>query len=249
MPDCFPYLMANETMHSKWQYVRRSLTPETEKTLGTGGFPPMYDLSSENIRCGRNSTSTGAQSDVATIEAGSKVGFRPDLYPKSWCVGCGQPQQPYFHDGPLFAYLAKSPQQTKEGLQTWDGNGDFFKIAQRGPYNDSWWWWDVISNNKTLFSEWNFTIPRATPPGFYLLRMDSIFPKPEFNRTQFYASCAQVEIVGSEDGGAQPGPTVRFPGAFDNYDPGVLLPAELWPGKNLTKYKMPGPPVWTGREG
>ena len=88
--DCFPYFMFNETMSPKWKYVRRSLTPETEKLVGTGGYPPMYDLSSENIRCGRNSSTVGALSDVAILEAGKKVGFRPDLYPTGFCSNCAQ---------------------------------------------------------------------------------------------------------------------------------------------------------------
>ena len=59
----------------------------------------------------------------------------------------------YFHDGPLFAYLSKSPIQSKEGLQKWDGDGDFFKIAEKGPDDDRGWFYDVSRNNVTLFSE------------------------------------------------------------------------------------------------
>jgi hypothetical protein len=77
------------------------------------------------------------------------------------------------------------------------------------------------------------------------LRIESIYPNRGFNKTQFYASCAQVEIVGSKGGdGLQPGPTVKFPGAFDNYDEGVWLREEYF--NKWLSYKLPGPTVWRG---
>jgi len=36
------------------------------------------------------------------------------------------------------AYLARSPEQTAEGLKKWDADGDFFKIAERGPELPYW---------------------------------------------------------------------------------------------------------------
>lgn len=46
--------------------------------------------------------------------------------------------QSYFHDGPIMAYLARSPEQTDEGLKKWDADGNFFKIAQMGPELPYW---------------------------------------------------------------------------------------------------------------
>lgn len=54
--------------------------------------------------------------------------------------------------------------------------------------------------------KFNFTIPKATPPGEYLLRAEQIFPWYWANETQFFISCAQVEIVG-EGGGKYLVPT------------------------------------------
>ncbi|KAF2261452.1 hypothetical protein CC78DRAFT_583675 [Lojkania enalia] len=247
---CFPYLLVNDTVSPLWKYVRRSLTPETASLVGTGGFPPMYNLHSEDIRCGRNSTGSGTENDVAVVLAGSTVGARMDFYPKSFCNGCGIKQIPYLHDGPLSAYLARSPKQSKSGLQTWEGDGEFFKIAERGPDGDTGWWTNIL-NSSVLFSElltaawkWNFTVPRTTPSGFYLLRVSSIYPKPTFNKTQYYASCVQIQVVGSEKNKTEPGPTVKFPGAFDEYDEGVLLPEGMI--GHWSRYKMPGPSMWKG---
>jgi hypothetical protein len=103
------------------------------------------------------------------------------------------------------AYLSRSPTQTPEGLQSWDGDGDWFKIAQLGAFNATHWFefdnvrlsevWRQLSINSvhTLISQYNFTIPATTPPGLYLLRVESIYPRIEFNRTQFYMNCAQIQ--------------------------------------------------------
>ncbi|KAF1995261.1 lytic polysaccharide monooxygenase [Amniculicola lignicola CBS 123094] len=228
----FNYLMINGTFHPKWRYVR--VPQDQEQYLPY----PLYDLASLDYRCGRNATVTGPGTDIATIVAGEVVGVRPSLTNN-------RPGTTFFHDGPLFAYLSKSPTQTREGLQNWDGDGNYFKIAQRGPDTDNGWFTNTYKYNLTTDS-WNFTIPSTTPPGLYLLRAESIYPKAEFNRTQFYASCAQVQILGP-GGGTEPGPTVKFPGAFDNFHEGVLITQELATGKKgLDNYKFPGPTVWTG---
>lgn len=41
---------------------------------------PIYNIHSLDYRCGRNGTVTGPNSDIATVVAGSKVGFRPGFY-------------------------------------------------------------------------------------------------------------------------------------------------------------------------
>jgi hypothetical protein len=45
-----------------------------------------------------------------------------------------------FHDGPMLAYLSKSPEQTRKGLQEYEGDGDWFKINQSVPYSKTSWW-------------------------------------------------------------------------------------------------------------
>ncbi|KAF2798048.1 lytic polysaccharide monooxygenase [Melanomma pulvis-pyrius CBS 109.77] len=237
----FSRFIVNETVHPQWKYVRYTLAGDPDLLAGRPPdwandtlVNPIYNIHSLDYRCGRNGTVTGPNSDIATVVAGSKVGFRPGFY------NLGDTA---FHDGPLFAYLSKSPAQTVDGLKTWDGDGDYFKIAEMGPYNKTKWFnlWEP----KIRFSEFNFTIPATTPPGFYLLRADGIYPRAEFNHTQLYASCAQVEIVGL-GGGSTPGPTVKFPGAFDEFDEGVWIPQEIANHSDLTRYKMPGPKLWTG---
>jgi hypothetical protein len=112
-----------------------------------------------------------------------------------------------------------------------------FKIRYFGPLlNSTGTDWEVTGHTQV-----NFTIPKTTPPGKYLLRIEQIYTmlSASFNSSQFYLNCGQIDIVG--EGGGTPGPMVRFPGAYDYFDP------SLWTAFNpdLSKYVPPGPPVWS----
>jgi hypothetical protein len=72
------------------------------------------------------------------------------------------------------------------------------------------------------------------------MRMDSVYPLGG-NRTQFYAGCAQVEIVG-QGGGGEPQSTVSFPVPDKVKGEYVAKAVE----GELFSYKMPGPSVWEG---
>lgn len=111
----------------------------------------------------------------------------------------------------------------------------------------------------------SFTIPKATPSGDYIARIEHIglHAAAQPNGAQFYLSCAQITVTGG--GSGTPAPLVAFPGAYKATDPGILfqiyypvvcLVATLlynsdW---NLiltfplqpTSYTIPGPAVWTG---
>lgn len=67
----------------------------------------------------------------------------------------------------------------------------------------------------------NFTIPKTTPPGKYLMRVEHLYPRADYNSSQFFISCTHLDIKGP--GGGTPGPMVKFPGAYDNWDPGVTF--------------------------
>lgn len=68
------YFTAAYTYH-----FRSHVSPNTTKPLREHTYP-HYDLSSPNMRCGRDAMTSGPQSEVATIMAGEKVGFRLDLW-------------------------------------------------------------------------------------------------------------------------------------------------------------------------
>jgi len=134
------------------------------------------------------------------------------------------------------AYLSAS---TTPDLSHYQGNGDWFKIGYLGPKNDSYW----LTRDQTGM---NFTIPLATPPGEYLLKAEQLYVRPGYNTTQWYVACAQIRVLGV--GGGEPGPLVKFPGAYKLEDEGILVPEEMyeWPLSGLLRYKPPGPEVWSG---
>lgn len=192
---------------------------------------PMYDLSSEDIRCGRGATKSGPGTKTADILPGSTMSF---------IVGrsADEPLEPYiiYHNGPGQAYLSRAPDGD---LDRYEGDGEWIKIGYLGPMDDTNW----STRGQTGM---NFSIPETTPPGKYLLRVEHLYVRSEFNSTQFYVACAQVNVLG--EGKGDMGKGVRFPGAYRLEDPGIWVGEEMyeWPLKGLSRYVPPGPPVWRG---
>lgn len=87
-----------------------------------------------------------------------------------------------------------------------------------------------------------FTIPKNTPSGKYLVRIESIalHQAQSAGGAQMYLSCAQVEVTGG--GSGKPGPLVAFPGAYNANDAGLRW--SYYP--IATSYTAPGPKVWDG---
>lgn len=86
--------------------------------------------------------------------------------------------------------------------------------------------------------DFTFTVPKNTPNGDYLVRIEHI-ALHNTGKPQIYVACGQVTVTGG--GSGTPGPLVAFPGAYAANDPGVVF--NLYGGG---QYKAPGPPVWTG---
>lgn len=163
---------------------------------------PFYDVYSPFMRCGRDSGS-GPNTSTATVLAGSEIGFRlADIWTESDNI---------FHDGPGQVYLSKAP---NGDVEHYDGSGHWFKIAVAGAANDTEW--KLYRQNHMLFK-----IPEKTPPGKYLLRIEHFEPRWALDGSQWYVSCAHVDIVGL--GGGEPSHFVKFPGGYDMFDSGEYL--------------------------
>jgi len=67
-----------------------------------------------------------------------------------------------------------------------------FKIDYKGPVSDTKWF---LRGGL----DYNFTIPRTTPPGEYLVRIDVFWPRAQ-DQSQFYVNCAQINVIGSGGG-------------------------------------------------
>jgi hypothetical protein len=136
-------------------------------------------LTSTNITCGRLAFNSVKKTKTATVIAGEPISF-----------GVGEYFGYIFHEGPAQAYLSRAP---NDDLDNYKGDGDWFKIAYWGPKDNTNW----ISYNQGSL---NFTIPKTTPPGKYLLRMEQWWVLKPASSIQWYVNCAQINVVGPGGG-------------------------------------------------
>ncbi|KAI1162646.1 glycosyl hydrolase family 61-domain-containing protein [Nemania serpens] len=160
---------------------------------------------------------------TATVIAGDEVGFRI-IQDYDGSTGLT-----IFHAGPGQVYLSRA-----DNLDVYVGDGDWFKIASKGPLDNTDW--QLIGSR-----DMNFTIPATTPPGKYLMRFEQVMPMASGYHRQFYISCAHIEVMGQ--GGGTPTGFAQFPGTYMREDPGLLLESQF---ENLDQYVAPGPAVWEG---
>ncbi|KAI1169511.1 glycosyl hydrolase family 61-domain-containing protein [Nemania sp. FL0916] len=224
--DLFGHLLVNGTETEKWKYVRYlTMTPEYAEMYPPDNewakCAPVQDLAAIDLRCNHEAQLFAHNTSTATVIAGEEIGFR--------IVRDFSPDLTIFHAGPGQVYLSKA-----DDLSTYEGDGDWFKIASAGPINDTQW--ELIGG-----IDMNFTIPLTTPPGTYLMRMEHIMPMDARFSPQFYISCAHINVVGP--GGGNPTELARFPGSYKREDPGLLLNSQF---EDLDKYVAPGPSVWKG---
>ncbi|KAK4166936.1 glycosyl hydrolase family 61-domain-containing protein [Cladorrhinum sp. PSN259] len=240
-------ILVNGTETTEWQYVldvAGVVSPSGPDGYQGFKLDPIIGSDNPNVTCGRLAFNSAPRTETADILAGSEVGFRVSA------DGYGNRQGPYsygephfWHAGPGIIYLSRAP---NDDLANYKGDGDWFKIAYAGPLNDTTWsLWPSVS-------DFNFTIPKTTPPGKYLMRIENFMPTARLGYLQFYVNCAFVNIMGP--GGGTPTEFVRFPGTYKDDDPGFLVPddQESLGGLvsredlKLMNYKPPGPAVWTG---
>ncbi len=71
---------------------------------------------------------------------------------------------------------------------------------------------------------YTLSLPDDIAPGDYLIRHEIISLQIALSvgGAEFYPSCTQVRVGGNEDG--TPSPTVHFPGAYSDTDPGIYTP-------------------------
>jgi hypothetical protein len=232
----FSRLIVNGTVSQDFQYVRDVTgNAGTRESMWLKAFP-IYGPENPNVTCGRGAfpVFNAATIETATIPAGSEVGFMVSLplFPDD-------PIQYIYHEGPGQIFLSKLPEGV-DNLNDYDGSGDFFKIGYAGPVDSTTW----VLNDKLAM---NATIPKSTPPGKYLLRIEQFLPTVQRGQSQWFVNCAHVEIVGS--GGGTPGPMVRFPNAYKDDDPSIWFRNEDSPTgfpTDALRYIEPKPAVWLG---
>ncbi|KAF2471771.1 uncharacterized protein BDR25DRAFT_367624 [Lindgomyces ingoldianus] len=242
----FGRLIFNNTWSKTWEYVRE-ISPSTTITQpDIALLAPNTEPTSTDIRCGRNASASWSKPKTATIRAGDTVGFaagEPRL--------AGADVARIYHPGFASAWLSHSP---TDDLNAYTGDGDWFKIMSvTGRTEQSLDF--SLPENKNLYNEykaiwgtlnvqsWNFTIPKTTPPGKYLLRFEHIFPNPQ--DSQYYMTCAHVNIVNLNSAVGTPGPLVKIPGVYKRGQPDVYF--DHYDLKfNISQFVAPSPVVWVG---
>ncbi|EPS36434.1 hypothetical protein H072_10025 [Dactylellina haptotyla CBS 200.50] len=198
---------------------------------------PINDVTSNDIICngGPNPLNTPYPTQIIQVPSGASItmewhhtldGANPS--------DSADPVDPG-HKGPIMAYLAAVP----SALQTSVTGLKWFKV-----YEDGWdpvtnvWAVDKLYANKGLVT---FKLPDCIPSGNYFLRGELIALHAAGSSlgAQFYMECAQINIVG---GGSASPPTVSFPGAYGQSDPGILVNIYYPP---LPSYVIPGPRPFT----
>jgi len=215
----FPDLIVNGVTSSDWQYIR--------ETANYNSQGPVTDVTSSAIRCYENSATSATSAAIATVTAGTTVAFKAD--------------NTIYHPGYLSAYM--SPASPAANSNSAGLSNTWFKIWEWAPtYSAST---NQLTFPPSTITSFNFTIPKSTPNGQYLLRGEQIalHVASTSGGAQFYLACAQINVVGG--GSGKPSPTVAFPGAYSATDPGIMLNIYNLPA-GYAGYPAPGPAVWRG---
>ena len=85
-----------------------------------------------------------------------------------------------------------------------------------------------------------FQLPSNLAKGGYLLRHEiiALHLGDQPGGAEFYPACTQINVGGSQSGTPSPDELVRFPGAYSDNDPGILVNAF-----GDAPYDFPGPPI------
>ncbi len=116
-------------------------------------------------------------------------------------------------------------------------HAQWFKIAQSALRSDGTWAMHDLYVGKSDAAF--ITLPANLAPGEYLIRHEllALHGAQAVGGAEFYPACAQLRVGGSKSGSAAS--TVSFPGAYSDYDKGILVDAYTMTGD----YVFPGPAI------
>ncbi|CAI6234547.1 unnamed protein product [Periconia digitata] len=223
------HLLVNGSDLGQFTYVLKT-TPAVPpsyyslpETSLVGHTIPQYDnegIITTNATCGISPWHSMNTTKIADVVAGSEVGFR---VLNDTEVGFSGQFAAFYHPGPASVWLSKAP---NNNVKAYRGEGDWFKIAYAGPLNDTTWSNYQQRLNPYDYSTWqdtlNFTIPKRTPPGEYLMRFEYLYPNSHIGYSQWNINCALVNIMGP--GGSEPPASAlaKFPGTYNREDASKL---------------------------
>ncbi|KAF2871788.1 glycosyl hydrolase family 61-domain-containing protein [Massariosphaeria phaeospora] len=147
------------------------------------------------------------------------------------------------HEGPVMMHLSRAP--AGQDLRTYDGSGEWVKIYTLGIEirkelaNPVFW---LPHNDGKEAPRFISTIPKQTPAGKYLVRVDQVYyGNSQYNTApQLFPACAQIEVVSDTTGDLPKG--IKIPENLQMDQPGMTSKYEDLPNK----YTYPGGPLWDG---
>ncbi|TEB27902.1 glycoside hydrolase, partial [Coprinellus micaceus] len=185
---------------------------------------PVMPASNPQLACG---SSNSPASLIADAQPGDTVSFK-------WV---GQGGINWIHKvGPILTYMASCGTSPCSQFDT--SSAQWFKISEltKKPSGE-WYMADVFAGGETTTR-----IPSTLKAGNYLIRSELIAIHNAVTRggAEYFPSCTQLRVGGSQSGVPAQGDLVKFPGAYKDSDPGVFVPDLFQPG---FKYTAPGPAV------
>lgn len=86
------------------------------------------------------------------------------------------------------------------------------------------------------------TLPNTLAPGNYLVRHEiiALHLAITIGGAEFYPSCSQITVGGTQTGAPKADELVSLPGAYNDNDPGIFDPDVFNPG---APYTFPGPAI------
>ncbi|KAH0579350.1 Cellulose-growth-specific protein [Termitomyces sp. J132] len=186
---------------------------------------PVKGATNPDVNCG--SGAPHPATDVGNAMPGSKLEF-------TWDAGDGE-NWPH-NTGPLMTYMASCGSTTCDKFDS--TKAKWFKIDQQGRNaSGDWIQADIMAGQPV-----RVTLPDTLAPGNYLIRHEiiALHLATSMGGAEFYPSCSQFTVGGSQTGAPTDKELVSFPGAYSDSDPGIFDPDVFNSG---SPYTFPGPPI------
>lgn len=215
------------TINSKtYQGNVPNANPNPSITRQIDDVSPVKGASNPDINCGHGA---GKANLVAQAMPGDTITF-------SW-KGGDLSNWPH-NTGPMLTYMASCGSTTCDQFDS--TQAQWFKIQQVGRKPNSSLW--AQSDLMTAGTPASLTIPSTLAPGNYLIRHEiiALHLATSMGGAEFYPSCSQLTVGGSQTGAPTASELVSFPGGYSDSDPGIYDPNVFDP---TAPYTFPGPPI------
>lgn len=184
---------------------------------------PVKGASNPDLNCGASAVPSAL---IANANPGSKIDILWSDINANW---------PH-NTGPLMTYMASCGSTPCSQFDS--TKAQWFKIDQIGTTLPGVWAQAQFQAGKSV----SLNLPSTLAPGNYLFRQEiiALHLAVTVGGAEFYPSCTQLTIGGSQTGGPQPNELVSFPGAYNDRDPGIFDPNVFNSGAS---YTFPGPNI------